>query len=195
MANHKRQAMQRGKIKAYLQWANLLTAMRIPLSLFLPFLPPLKVAFLSVYAACCLTDMLDGPIARKTGTQSKFGARLDSAADAFLALMLVLAIYPVVKIPAGMGIWIAGIAVVRVLSGLTALIRFKTFTALHTYANKAVGLLLFLFPFCLALLPPLILGWILCTAATLSSLEEWAIQLTAKSLNLNRKSIFIKECI
>ncbi len=173
-------------------WANLLTALRIPLALALPFLTPLGPAFLIIYAACCLTDILDGPVARRTGTQSKQGARLDSIADFVLAAALVTALYPVIPLPAGMIVWICIIAALRVASVAVAFVRFKAFAVLHTYGNKCTGFLLFLLPFCLALFPLTALAWVLCVAATLSALEELAIQATAESLDLNRKSIFVR---
>jgi CDP-diacylglycerol--glycerol-3-phosphate 3-phosphatidyltransferase len=37
--------------------------------------------FLTLYALCGLTDVADGIVARKTNTQSKTGARLDTIAD------------------------------------------------------------------------------------------------------------------
>ena len=35
---------------------------------------------------CGLTDMIDGTVARKTGSDSKFGARLDTVADFVLSI-------------------------------------------------------------------------------------------------------------
>jgi len=173
-------------------WANRVTALRILLALLLPLLTPFEAAFLMIYAICCITDMLDGTIARKTGMQSEQGAKLDSIADFILAVMLVIALYPVVHLPAGMVAWICGIAAVRISSALIARARFGTIAILHTYGNKFTGFLLFLLPFCLAVFPQMILAWVLCVVSTLSALEELVIQVTDKSLDLNRKSIFIR---
>ena len=177
-------------MKLHVHLANLLTLLRIPLAVVLPFLAPLGTMFLLVYAICCITDLLDGPIARKTGTQSKLGAKLDSFADLVLAVMLMIALYPIVHLTSDLVFWICGIAVVRIFSALIAFARFGAVAMLHTYGNKFTGFLLFLLPFCLALFPHAILAWVLCIVATLSALEELMIQLTSKSLNLNQKSIF-----
>ena len=48
--------------------------------LLVPFLGNRPV-FLAIYLYCGFSDVLDGYIARKTGTQSLTGARLDSLAD------------------------------------------------------------------------------------------------------------------
>ena len=65
--------------------ANIITACRIVCSAVLLFLPALSPAFYTVYLIGGFTDMIDGTIARKMGTESAFGAKLDSAAD-FYAL-------------------------------------------------------------------------------------------------------------
>ena len=47
----------------------------------LPFIPLSSAWFYVLYLFCGLTDMIDGTIARKTGAVSKFGEKLDTAAD------------------------------------------------------------------------------------------------------------------
>ena len=61
--------------------ANLLTLTRIPLALCLLFTAPLSTSFFFLYTLAGITDMLDGPISRRTHTASRSGARLDSLAD------------------------------------------------------------------------------------------------------------------
>ena len=173
--------------------ANALTISRILLSLALPFLAPLKAAFLAVYAVCGITDALDGFVARKTHTQSKLGARLDSLADLVLIAALVVSLYPVIQLPQGAVVWIPAIAGIRLAAAGICFVKHGTFASVHTYANKLTGLLIFLFPFLVLILAPKVPVWILCVAATLSAVEELLIQISAKSLNLDRKSIFSKE--
>ena len=64
-------------------------------ALFLLFLPLGSVRFLAVYTLAGLTDALDGWLARKTGTASPFGARLDSIADLLFYGILILWLFPV----------------------------------------------------------------------------------------------------
>ena len=61
--------------------ANCLTAARIVLAVCLLGTEAGSPAFFTLYTAAGLTDLLDGPAARRTESQSAFGARLDSAAD------------------------------------------------------------------------------------------------------------------
>ena len=61
--------------------ANVITLMRIGLAISLLFIRKYSPLFLILYSICGFTDILDGYIARKTRTESKFGAKLDTIAD------------------------------------------------------------------------------------------------------------------
>ena len=57
--------------------ANLITGTRILCSVALLFCPVFSLSFYILYLVAGLTDMIDGAVARKTGTVSEFGAKLD----------------------------------------------------------------------------------------------------------------------
>ncbi len=61
--------------------ANIITGSRVAFSLLLLFISLSSVWFYILYLFCGLSDMIDGAIARKTGTVRKFGAKLDTIAD------------------------------------------------------------------------------------------------------------------
>ena len=61
--------------------ANILTISRIPLSVLLLCTHPLSCSFYILYVFCGLTDVVDGFIARKTGSVSETGAKLDTPGD------------------------------------------------------------------------------------------------------------------
>ena len=71
------------------------TSVRIAASLVLLFIPLRSAGFLAVYTLTGLTDALDGWLARKTGTASDFGARLDSIADLLFYAVLLFRFSPV----------------------------------------------------------------------------------------------------
>ncbi|MFZ5353133.1 MAG: CDP-alcohol phosphatidyltransferase family protein [Bacillota bacterium] len=171
---------------------NCISIVRIMLSLVLIFLKPLSAAFYSVYIICGLSDMIDGFIARKTGTSSRLGARLDSIADLIMTGVLLFILYPVVKLTSEAVIWIILIALVRLASMIVALKRFKTFAVLHTYGNKLTGILIFIFPILLPFKKLDLLMYIICFVASVSAIEELIIQLTSRQLNLDRQSILFK---
>ena len=60
---------------------NLLTLLRLPLTLCLLPMRALSPAFLAMYLLCGVTDVLDGALARRFNVCSDTGVRLDSAAD------------------------------------------------------------------------------------------------------------------
>ena len=171
---------------------NLLSFARMLFALALLLFRPLSVWFFVLYLLACLSDLLDGFFARRFHAKSNFGARLDSAADFLLCVVLLILFLPYYHWPLWIVLWIAGIGLVRVVAALTCFFRVRTFAFLHTYSNKATGILLVLFPVLLWLMGLNISTVLLCSIAALSALEELLLQLTSKTLDLNRESIFIK---
>lgn len=173
--------------------ANGISCARILLALALLFIGPLSAAFFAIYVACGLSDVLDGYVARKTGAVSNWGGKLDSAADLTLALIVAIRLYPSAQ-PAltyEIMVWIVSIGLIRLGALLVVYRKFKTFEILHTYGNKATGVLLFVFPFTLpfGVMDPFV--YILCGIAWLSALEELLIHLLSRELQTEKKSIFL----
>lgn len=161
---------------------NAISLIRILLSVLLLCCKPFSPLFWIVYATCGFSDIIDGYIARKTNSTSSLGAMLDSIADlAFIgAAMIVL--LPAIAIPVELLIWIALIALVRVFSLMVGYHKYHTLAALHTYTNKATGLLLFIFPFLYKPVGVYILGYVICTMASISATEELILQIKSKRL-------------
>lgn len=171
---------------------NIITVFRIAASLILLLLRPFTAIFSLVYILGGLSDLLDGYIARKTKTVSKLGARLDSAADFIMIAVLFVKFVPVIWIPPVVCIWILMIAIIRFLSLLIVAVKFRTFAMLHTYSNKAAGLLLFFLPLLYGKMDIVILSAVICSIAGISALEEMVIHLTSARLDEDRKGLFIK---
>lgn len=98
--------------KQFFNLPNCITFFRIIGTLCLLFMPACSTMFLLIYTLAGVTDVLDGWLARKTGTASAWGARLDSIADLFFYAVLFLKIFPILKLP--VGIW-CGVIVVLLL--------------------------------------------------------------------------------
>ena len=96
------------------------------------------------------------------------------------------------KIPQWIWIYIEVIAAVRIISVVIAYAKYRKIAMLHTYANKATGLILFAVPVLYSYIDISILGGIVCTAALLSAAEEMLIQIRSKELNRDIKGIFEK---
>ena len=74
--------------------ANLITGTRILCSVALLLCPVFSLSFFFLYLAAGLTDMIDGLVARKTGTVTEFGAKLDTAADFVLVAVCLWKLLP-----------------------------------------------------------------------------------------------------
>lgn len=172
--------------------ANMITASRIVCAVILMFTTPFSVLFWALYIYCSINDMADGMIARITRQQSSFGAKLDSIADVVFVFSLIITVGSTVVIPTWC--WICAIIVtfIRVTAYLIGYQKHHTFSALHTYANKATGGLLFCMPILIYIFGFSVAGVILCIFATLSSSEELLITVLSKDLNPNRKSLFVR---
>ena len=169
--------------------ANILTGSRIILSFCLLLFKPLTPMFLFVYICCGLTDVLDGFVARKLKVVSKFGAHLDSIADACFLMTVIVHLVPIIKLPMKLIVWIILIALVRLLSIFVAFGKFHTFTLFHTYANKCTGLLLFFVPLFLITIDIELITLIVCTVATFSATEELIINLLSKEWNADIRGL------
>ncbi|TCO70659.1 CDP-alcohol phosphatidyltransferase family protein [Marinisporobacter balticus] len=171
---------------------NCISFSRIIFSLLLIYTKPLSLAFYLIYIICGLSDIIDGFIARKTGTTSSFGAKLDSIADMIMAGILLFLIYPITNFTNKIVIWIILIAIIRLTSMFIAMKKYKTFASIHTYGNKITGIVLFLFPILLPYINTTMLMYIICVVASISAIEELIIQLTSSQLELNKQSILVK---
>ena len=160
--------------------ANMLTGCRLLLSVLLLFLPVPSPGVWAVYAAAGLSDMLDGPIARRTRTASDFGARLDTLADTVFAVACMIRLLPVQDIPAWLWLWIGAIALIKVINLLSGLILQRKLVAKHTLLNKVTGLALFLLPLTLSFADLRYTGSLVCALATLAAVQEGHLIRTEK---------------
>lgn len=178
-------------MKKYLTIPNLLTVFRMLGTAALAFLPPLTVPFFALYLICSATDIADGVIARKTGTVSDFGARLDSVADILFYAVILLRLFPTLRGTLPVQVWwLAGAALAfRLCAYLAAACHYHCFAALHTYLNKCTGALLFALP--LLLLTPVAVpfSFAVCAMGVLASAEELCLHLCSPAYDANVKSL------
>lgn len=159
--------------------ADSITLVRIAASVLLLALPWRSAAFFTVYTVAGLSDALDGWVARKTGTASDFGARLDSAADLVffgaLLVRLLPALWPVM--PRALRGALAVAVLVRVVAYAAAALRYRRFVALHTRLNKLTGAAVFLLPYALLVSTGVAYGWAVCALALAAALQEAVLHL------------------
>ena len=154
------------------QIANIITSCRILGSIGLLFCPVFSDGFYVLYLFCGLTDMVDGSIARKTGTVSSFGARLDTVADFLFVIASFVKLVPVIRIPVWIWGWAAVIAVVKLVNLVWGSTQMKQMPSLHTIANKATGLCLFLLPLTMSFVDLRYTAPVVCVIATIAAIQE-----------------------
>ena len=116
--------------------------------------------------------MIDGAVARKTGTVSEFGSKLDTVADIVFAAVCLIKVLPVLDVPVWLYVWIAVIAFIKEENIAAGYIRHKGFISVHSVLNKLTGLLLFVFPLTPAIMDLRYSAAVVCMAATAAAIQE-----------------------
>jgi CDP-diacylglycerol--glycerol-3-phosphate 3-phosphatidyltransferase len=116
--------------------------------------------------------MIDGTVARKTKTESKFGSELDTVADIIFAVSALVKIIPALDIPAWLWIWMCIIAVFKIASMIYGYVRNKTLVSDHSVLNKVTGLLVFLLPLTFPFFDILYTSIVVCAVATAAAMTE-----------------------
>ena len=96
--------------------ANVITGCRILFSAIIFLVPVFSPVFYGCYLAAGCTDMIDGTIARKLGTESEFGSKFDTIADIVFVVAAAYKMFPVMEIPKGIWIWIGVIALIKIIN-------------------------------------------------------------------------------
>ena len=152
--------------------ANILTGCRILGSISLLFFPAFSAEFYITYLFCGLSDMIDGTIARKTNSTSKFGSQLDTIADFFFVVASSVQLLPVIHIPGWLWIWGGLIATIKISNIIWGYVSQKQFISLHTIMNKITGFLLFLLPLTMSFVELKYSIIAVCLIATFAAIQE-----------------------
>ena len=173
--------------------ANILTCTRGIGSLLLLCFPVFSVHFYVTYLICGFTDMIDGSIARKTGSVCELGSRLDSIADLLFVSTSFIKLFPVLPIPQWLWIWTLAISLLRFSNLIYGYVNKGKFIHLHTTLNKVTGLLLFLLPLTLTFIEVKHSAIFVCFLATCSTLQESHYLVRSRNLSSWKKFIWIIE--
>ena len=152
--------------------ANIITGSRIVFSLPLLFLPLSSAWFYVFYLLCGLSDMVDGTVARRMGSASEFGARLDTVSDFVFMIVALIKFVPFLHIPVWLWIWIGVIAMMKLGNAAWGFIRTKKLVSTHTVLNKITGLLLFLLPMTVSFIELTYILPFVCAVATAAAIHE-----------------------
>lgn len=176
---------------------NAISILRIAGTIWLLLMKPLTPLFFVVYTVTGVTDVLDGAIARRYGTESELGARLDSIADLLFYTLILIRIFPVLWATLPKVIWVVVgmILLIRFISYGLAAFKYHLFASVHTYLNKFTGLMVFGVVYAIGSPIAVPYCWLVCLVAMLGSLEELFIHVTSKEYDHTRKTIFRKETV
>ena len=163
--------------------ANLITGLRIIVSAALLFCPVFSPIFYVLYLIAGLSDMADGIIARKTNSVSEFGSRFDSIADLVFVVVCLIKILPVMDIPIWLYVWTVLIALIRLFNIISGVAVQKRYVAVHTTMNKVTGVLLFMLPLALSIVPLIYTGIPICSVATFAAVQEGHFIRTGKGID------------
>lgn len=152
--------------------ANIITASRIIFSIAILFVAPLSPIFYVLYLLAGITDMIDGTVARKTNTATKFGAKLDTLADIIFAAVVLIKLLPILELPVWMIIWVGVIALIKLVNIVVGLVRRHTLTAVHSVINKVTGVLVFILPFTIQIIDIRYTAVLVCFVATIAAIME-----------------------
>ena len=121
---------------------------------------------------CGFSDMVDGTIARKLNSTSKFGSQLDSVADLTFVVVSIIRLLPATHIPGWLWIWVGVIAVIKISNIIGGYVFKKQFISVHTIMNKVTGLLLFLLPLTIHFFELNYIAVVVCSIATIAAIQE-----------------------
>ena len=76
------------------------------------------------------------------------------------------------EIPKGIWIWIAVIALIKIINIISGFVVSKQFVSVHSVANKFTGLLVFLLPLTMAAVELRYSALVVCMVATFAAIQE-----------------------
>lgn len=152
--------------------ANIITGSRIIFGIAILFVSPFSPLFYVLYVTAGLTDMIDGTVARKTNTVSAFGTMFDTIADIVFVAVCLIKLLPILDIPVWLWIWIAAIALIKVINMISGYVTQKKWIAPHTIMNKVTGALCFLLPLTLSFIDLKYSAIFVCAVATFAAIQE-----------------------
>lgn len=154
------------------QIANIITGCRILGSILLLFFPISSLEFYITYLFCGFSDMIDGSVARKTNSNSSFGAKFDTIADFIFMIIVYYRLLPAIHIPQWEWIWIIVIAIIKLSNIIWGLIRTKSLISIHSTLNKVTGFVLFLLPLTIQFIELEYSLFAICLIATFAAIQE-----------------------
>ena len=179
--------------------ANIISGIRIVAGSFLYLFNDFTGGFIAIYVICGITDLIDGPIARKLGTTSSLGAVLDTIGDAVTYMAFIKILLMRHMIPSWLIIWMLGVLALHIVAGFVSLKRVKKFYIVHSLFGKILGGSIFVLPFAMWIVSKTNLDYmstvhllitIIVGFSTIAGIESLAIQMKTDDLETEIKTIY-----
>lgn len=171
--------------------ANIISLTRPFIALSLFFFINNTQMFLIMYSLCWFTDLIDGPIARRTKSASEFGSKLDDLGD-YTTIVVVVIIFTiwirnqmVTFIP-----FLVAIAAIRISNIVITHRKYGKSYIIHTYLNKFTAWTVFITPVVYLLYDNMVMMYVVMAVAILASIEEMIIHIKSSTYDSNNKTIF-----
>ncbi len=161
--------------------ANIVSCTRIVGAVVLFCLDEISTMFLTVYVLCGFTDLIDGPIARKTNSTSVLGSTLDTVGDVLTYLALTKILIKRNLVPIWIFFWILSVGILFGVCAIISKFRFAKIYLPHTYLGKIFGGAVFVLPLAMQIMPKEIWMSIICTIASIHVFELFYIQVKSDS--------------
>jgi len=172
------------------QIANILTSLRCALGVVLLCFNDITKEFIMIFTFTGLTDLIDGPIARKTNSISLLGSRLDTIADIIVYSSLLKIAIAKNLIKNDFLVWIVCAFLIYILSPVISFIKFHKAYFIHSWSAKILGFSCFLIPFFIYFLLFDTYLVFLCVLISISACENVIMQLLSKKPNSDASTIF-----
>lgn len=162
---------------------NIISASRGIAALAMLFFPVFSPWFWALYCWGGISDMIDGPLARKLGAVSEVGSRIDSVADLLFVICSAIMVLPSIGLPLWVWLWGAAIGLVKAVGIIIGSSIQRKLAIPHSVSNRLTGILLFCLPFALIRFDALIPTVIVCISGTASLFEDFQFIRKGKILN------------
>ena len=96
----------------------------------------------------------------------------NTVADFLFVIASFVKLVPVIRIPVWIWVWAAVIAAVKLVTLVWGFTQMKQMPSLHTIANKATGLCLFLLPLTMSFVDLRYTAPVVCVIATIAAIRE-----------------------
>lgn len=187
--------MKNGRHNEILTLPNLITALRLVGTIAMLFIEVFSTTFYVVYTLSGISDVLDGAVARATGTSTEFGKKLDSFADVVFYLVMLIRVFPALRAIFPEWLWnmIAAAIGLRVVIYIYVGFRYHRFASLHTYMNKLGSFGVFTIPYLIRLPHAVKTCGAVAAVGLIANIEELLIHSTTHVYQGGRQSIFMRK--